>query len=85
MIREKYINYTMTEQQKLFIYPLHQRENINIYIFECIYLTIIGRHWDSGCSILKGNYILILIISYILVIVGNKCILSWLPGVTHQR
>lgn len=68
------------------VFILYTREKKNyVYKFEHNYYQKIARHWDSGCSIMKGNYILILIRSYILMIVGDKCILDWLPGVPHHK
>lgn len=43
MICEKYVNYTMTKQQKVFTI-FTKRENINIYKFEWIYLK---NNWQA--------------------------------------
>ena len=68
------------------VFILYTREKKNyVYKFKRNYYKKIARHWDSGCSILKGNYILILIRSYSLMIVGDKRILDWVPGVPHHK
>lgn len=61
---------------------------MNIYDVQSVCLTNKTNYQalEFGySSIFKGNHIIILIRSYILMIVGNKCRLNWLPGAQNKN